>query len=92
MRVITIMLLACFLSGCLVRTYTIQKERQDLEVEGNRGYLMGAPEEPPKEKKQTRPITVFEFELGGHQPQEGVDESAQEVTDRTTIEEELYET
>ncbi|MCD6134792.1 MAG: LysM peptidoglycan-binding domain-containing protein [Candidatus Omnitrophica bacterium] len=55
-------------SGCLVRTYTVEKPRTDLEVRGNRGYIAGG------EKKEqavsssrlgkTRKYTVVEIELG----------------------------
>jgi nucleoid-associated protein YgaU len=58
-----------FLVGCLVRTYTIQEPRVDLDIEGNRGYLMGEPPEAPRELKKTRPVTVFEIEFGPHEPQ-----------------------
>lgn len=55
-------------SGCLMRTYTVEKPRTDLEVRGNRGYIAGG------EKKEqavsssrlgkTRKYTVVEIELG----------------------------
>jgi nucleoid-associated protein YgaU len=56
----------CFaISGCVVRTYPVVKERVDQDLaEGNRGYLMGKPqviEEKPK--KATRRVQVFEIEL-----------------------------
>ena len=54
-------------SGCVVRTYTLTKDRVDQELAGNRGYLQGNP--PPYEgkRKSTRQTTVVEVELG--QPQ-----------------------
>ncbi|MDD5195329.1 MAG: LysM peptidoglycan-binding domain-containing protein [Candidatus Omnitrophica bacterium] len=80
-----------FLSGCLVRTYTTEKPRVDLEIEGNRGYLMG---NAPTEQKEldsklggTRKVSVMEVELGPHhylrepakQPATGAKEPAQEI-------------
>lgn len=53
------------LSGCIVRTYTVTKERpdQDLNV-GNRGYIQGKPSvEPTEERKITRSTKVVEVEL-----------------------------
>lgn len=57
-----------FLSGCLSRTYTIEKPRTNLEVNGNQGYLFGTPKEEPKPNKfgNTRKVSVFEVELGAH--------------------------
>ena len=66
---IILFILTCYLSsivsGCVVRTYTVAKERVDQELtEGNRGYLMGAPkvaEEKPR--KATRQVQVVELEM-----------------------------
>ncbi len=59
-----------FISGCLVRTYTIYKPRKNIEITGNQGYIVGEPSD--KEKKlrlgKMRPITVIEVELGEHPP------------------------
>lgn len=60
-----------FLGGCLIRTYTMEKPRLDLEITGNQGYLVGsAPANYQSQKKlsSTRKITVVEVELGQHQP------------------------
>jgi LysM repeat protein len=55
------------LSGCVVRTYQVTKERVDQEITGNQGYLMGkAPEGIAKERKPTRTTQVVEVEL--HSP------------------------
>lgn len=64
-----------FLSGCLTRTYTIEKPRTDLVIEGNQGYLVGTPPPLAQEKKlkNTRLVSVMEIELGSHrlrQPQQ----------------------
>ncbi len=64
-----------FISGCLIRTYTVYKPRVNTEVSGNRGYIVGKPkegEEPKKNKPslgKMRPVTVFEIELGAHAPE-----------------------
>ena len=66
-RAIVVIIALLFLSGCLMRTYTVEKERKYTEVTGNRGYIMGQPkEEPPKESRlgKTRKMTVVEFEFG----------------------------
>ncbi|MFA6216085.1 MAG: LysM peptidoglycan-binding domain-containing protein [Candidatus Omnitrophota bacterium] len=55
-------------SGCVVRTYPVNKDRvdQDLNV-GNRGYLMGRPPaDETIERRATRPTRVVEIEL--HSP------------------------
>ena len=72
MKRIGLFLGVILLSGCLVRSYTVQKPRTDLDVQGNRGYLVGIPKEEVKPSKETRPITVFEVELGPHRPKKGV--------------------
>ncbi len=65
--------------GCLVRTYTVEKPRVDLEVNGNQGYLKGTPKEPrgPKKKlSSNRKVSVLEVELGRHNLQKVVQERA----------------
>lgn len=69
-RILALLLVIGVFSGCLVRTYTIQKPRRDLDIKGNQGYLMGTPKESPTPSKTTRTFTVFEIELGPHQPKE----------------------
>ncbi len=55
------------LSGCVVRTYPLTKERVDQDLIGNRGYLQGeAPSSETKERKTTRTTRVLEVEL--HSP------------------------
>ncbi len=59
---------AFILSGCVVRTYPLTKDRidQDLTV-GNRGYIKGGvPAGIEKERKTTRDTRVVEIEL--HSP------------------------
>lgn len=56
------------LSGCVVRTYPVTKDRLDQELTaGNRGYLKGVgPSREVKERKSTRTTHVVEIEL--HSP------------------------
>ena len=74
-----------FISGCLVRTYTIYKPRVDTKVTGNRGYIVGKPKEGEEAKKKKsslgkmRPVTVFEIELGAHPPKSIVTGKPEEV-------------
>lgn len=68
MRVIGLFLSIFFLSGCLVRTYTLEKPRVDTRIAGNQGYLFGTPG-PDDIKKETRlgqkrKLSVMEIELG----------------------------
>jgi len=57
--------LILFLIGCVARVYNIQKPRSDLDIKGNRGYIVGTPPpEKPLPKKKTRTITVLEIEFG----------------------------
>jgi LysM repeat protein len=74
------------LSGCLIRTYTIEKPRVDLEIRGNQGYLLGAPpsEARPNRLGDTRTISVTEIELGSHKPRErGVIKPPHTITEET---------
>jgi len=55
------------LSGCVVRTYSLTRERADQDITGNRGYLEGeAPTGEEKEKKTTRTTQMVEIEF--HSP------------------------
>lgn len=52
------------LSGCVVRTYQVTKDRVDQDISGNRGYLQGSvPAEEAKERKTTRTTQVIEIEM-----------------------------
>jgi len=58
---------AFVLSGCVVRTYPLTKDRIDQDLTGNRGYIQGqAPIGEEKERKSTRTTQVVEIEL--HSP------------------------
>jgi len=98
MRYVWIVLGVFFLSGCLARTYTIEKPRVDTTVEGNQGFLFGTPS--PSEKKtqlkDTRTISVLEVELGSHQvsntkSQTPAVQAQEPVTNETMVEEEMEE-
>ena len=55
------------LSGCVVRTYSITKDRVDQDLAtGNRGYLKGQAPSMGMERKTTRTTQVVEVEL--HSP------------------------
>ncbi len=90
MRKVSVLILGLFLlSGCMrVRTYTIEKPRTDTEIEGNRGYLTGTPDEEPRESRlgDTRKISVVEIEFGKRKPQE----SQEFVTEEPMVEEDLF--
>ncbi len=53
------------LSGCVIRTYTVAKDRVDQDVAGNRGYIQGniPAQEAAKAGKKTRDVTMVEIEL-----------------------------
>lgn len=57
---------ALILSGCVVRTYPLTRDRIDQDLySGNRGYLMGqAPSAEEKERRATRTTQIVEVELG----------------------------
>ncbi|MCX5701405.1 MAG: LysM peptidoglycan-binding domain-containing protein [Candidatus Omnitrophica bacterium] len=53
------------LSGCVVRTYSLTRDRvdQDLDI-GNRGVIQGNKDMPEVERKTTRTTRVVEMEMG----------------------------
>lgn len=52
------------LSGCVIRTYPLTKERVDQDLTGNRGYLLGqAPAAEERARPTTRTTQVVEIEL-----------------------------
>lgn len=61
-------ILLLLLSGCVARTYSIQKERVDQTIDGNCGYLKGEPSEKEKQPpaKTHRQLNILEVELGSH--------------------------
>jgi nucleoid-associated protein YgaU len=60
-----ILVLAGFIAtGCVVRTYSVQKERVDLDLNsGNRGFLKGKSDAPATVAKTTRESKVVEVEV-----------------------------
>ncbi|MFH0827687.1 MAG: LysM peptidoglycan-binding domain-containing protein [Candidatus Omnitrophota bacterium] len=60
-----ILLLSVFsTTGCAVRTYSVYKERSDLDLNsGNRGFLAGESNEPAEVAKTTRESKVIEVEV-----------------------------
>jgi nucleoid-associated protein YgaU len=56
----------CFvLSGCVVRTYTMTKDRVDQDLSsGNKGYLQGSGPTESVERSKTRDTQVLEVEFG----------------------------
>lgn len=82
----SIVLTLFVLSGCRVRTYTVEKPRTDLEVTGNQGYLSGTPSQEDLKKKgpreTTREISVFEFDIGPERGDEGFESIKAEDYDK----------
>ena len=74
-----ILLSVFVMSGCVMRTYTVQMDRVDQEVSGNRGVIMGTPpavEETQTQTRKTREIYNVEVELpSGYR-------TSQEIKDR----------
>lgn len=78
---------ASLTSGCIVRTYTVTKDRVDQEVSGNQGYLAGtAPADAQEPKKfDQRTTGVVELELKNpFAPAKKKTEEATEKTETTT--------
>ena len=78
------------ISGCLVRTYTVEKPRVDTKVSGNQGYLMGKPSGQPEEGRlgDTRKITVLEVDVG---PKASEKETALSKVKKSRIKDEISE-
>ncbi len=50
-------------AGCSAKTYTVRRQREDQQIEGNAGYLQGTP--PPvdhSDVKKTRKVYVLEIQ------------------------------
>jgi nucleoid-associated protein YgaU len=65
-RIVLFGFLTIFLSGCIIRTYSVTRERLDQGLTtGNRGYLYGQPKnKEATTKKNRRTIRVLEIEFG----------------------------
>ncbi len=80
-----------FLTGCKtlnsdvkVRTYTVEEQRVDQNLnEGNRGYLLGQPQETEKDRnrKLTRTKYVTEIEIGSTANKKSASETAEKNVD-----------
>lgn len=75
-----------FLSGCIVRTYSVVKDRVDQEPGGNQGYLTGsAPAGTTAPKKSTKRTTrVVEIEMRSPVKFERLKEPPQAIEQRET--------
>jgi len=72
---------AFLLSGCVVRTYPVTRDRVDQEITGNRGYIQGQKSMiDEQERKTTRTTQVVEVEL--HSPFK-FDNSSKSKTEKT---------
>ncbi len=91
MRMFWIFLISLSLIGCVARVYNIQKPRSDLDIQGNRGYIIGIPstEEVSVPKKKTRTVTIMEIELGPSKIVELEEESAPSEEKKITAEKEI---
>jgi LysM repeat protein len=60
-----LVLFAFSVSGCVIRTYSMKKDRVDQSLSGNRGYIQGSmPAGQEKERPTQRQVYVAEVELG----------------------------
>lgn len=64
--IVVILLLSMTLSGCYtMRVYTFEKDKVDQRIEGNRGYIIGAPPPAPVEKETPkRTLIGVDVEMG----------------------------
>jgi nucleoid-associated protein YgaU len=66
-RLVLVLVLAFILSGCVVRTYRLSRDRIDQDISsGNRGYIKGTPGPEPQDRRTTRTTQMVEVEL--HSP------------------------
>lgn len=82
---IMLLLMVFLLSSCVVRTYSVTKERIDQDLSGNRGYLKGGVSLPEKERKLTRTTKVIEVEL--YSPVKFVTKPKEEAEEKKLIKE-----
>ncbi len=61
---LTVLAMVFVFSGCVVRSYSVQKPRADLDLDsGNRGFLAGKTDAPATVAKTTRETKVVEIEV-----------------------------
>lgn len=64
LAIYNLLLIAFFMSGCVMRTNSYEVDRVDQEIKGNRGVLMGSvPSVSQKQAKKTRKMYNLEIEL-----------------------------
>ena len=60
----SLLLIAFFLSGCVIRAIPYEVDRVDQELKGNRGMIVGSPEATQEiGEKKTRTMYNIEIEL-----------------------------
>jgi len=94
MKLLGVLLAIVILTGCMtVRTYTIEKPRVDTNIQGNRGFMSGVPDQEAVENRlgDTRTISVIEVEFGKRKDKE--EDSAKEewVVDQEVVATEISE-
>ena len=96
MKKIFILFCIILLGGCMrVRTYTIEKPRTDMDVQGNQGYLSGSSKGVTKKNKfgDTRKISVIEFEIASKDQEKNVKYKTKKIkknNKKDTIKQELF--
>lgn len=84
MKKILLVSMIFLFSGCLVRTYVVEKPRTNIEIrsDGNQGYLMGTPPATNYENKlgETRKVSTVEIELGSHKKYKRIESTEAENT------------
>ena len=97
MKRLFLLIMVLLVAGCTVKTYTIEKERVDTGISGNQGFISGTPKPESKESnlKDTRTISVLEFDFGpkgeASQDETSYVEQEEYVTERVYVEEEVIE-
>ena len=87
MRYLILISFILFLQGCLITTYTVEKERVDLEATGNKGCIQGTctPTVSKKKFSPIRKITVIGLEVGEHDPNAEVKDVGFENNDEESL-------
>ena len=92
MKKLFLLIMVLLVAGCAVKTYTIEKERVDTGVSGNQGYLSGTPKPEEKESnlKDTRTISVLEFDFGPRSPKGQASQEETTYTEKEYVTEKVY--
>lgn len=94
MRLLGVLLAIVILAGCMtVRTYTIEKPRVDTDIQGNRGFMSGAPDQEMVENRlgDTRTISVVEVEFGKSHSRKKDSAKEEVIVDQEAAAEEISE-